>query len=121
MYYIEETDTEVIKYEVEIDKDNLLKLKEKIIDECSAIEHKKTNQVEGLLEPSFFEGRDIRNYKERRIGRKEYFDGPDEDIYEIEYDEYHHTDIVRYTPNRPAPVETPARARHAPLSRLCRP
>ena len=32
MYYIEETDTEVIKYEVEIDKDNLLKLKEKIID-----------------------------------------------------------------------------------------
>ena len=96
MYYIEETDTEVIEYEVEIDKEKLLKLREKIIDECSAIEHKKINQVEGLLEPSFFEGRDIRNYKERRIGRKEYFYAPDKDIYEIEYDEYHHTDIVRY-------------------------
>ena len=49
MYYIEETDTEVIKYEVEIDKDNLLKLKEKIIDECSAIEHKKNKSSRRLI------------------------------------------------------------------------
>ena len=33
MYYIEETDTEVIEYEVEIDKKRLINLKEKIIDE----------------------------------------------------------------------------------------
>ena len=29
---------------------------------------KKINQVEGLLKPSFFEGREIRNYK--RVVRK---------------------------------------------------
>ena len=60
MYYIEETDTEVIEYEVEIDKEKLLKLREKIIDECSAIEHKKINQVEqpyrNILELRFVKG-----------------------------------------------------------------
>ncbi len=95
MYYIEETDNELIKYEVELDTEKLMKLRKEIVDQCSTIEHIK-NQVEGLLEHSFFEGRDIRNYHERRIGRKEYFDAPDKDVYEIEYDLYIHTSLAHY-------------------------
>ena len=32
MYYIEETDDELIKYEVEINEENLIELREKIIN-----------------------------------------------------------------------------------------
>ena len=49
MYYIEEKDNELIKYEVEIDKENLLELRGKIIDECSAIEHKKNKSSRRLI------------------------------------------------------------------------
>ena len=39
MIYIKETDEELIKYELEVDKDKLIQLREEIIENCSEIEH----------------------------------------------------------------------------------
>ena len=44
MYYIEETDDELIKYEVEINEENLIELREKIINNCSNIIHHRLNK-----------------------------------------------------------------------------
>lgn len=95
MYYIEETDNELIKYEVELDTERLNSLKEEIIEKCSEIDHRC---YESDYEPGydFFETHHIENYHSTKTGKtKEYF-VETRDIYKIEYDEYEHPLIVDY-------------------------
>lgn len=95
MYYIEETDNEVVKYEVKLDTDRLKSLKEEIIEKCSEIDHRC---YESDYEPGydFFETHHIENYHSTKTGKtKEYFEET-RDIYKIEYDEYKSPLIVDY-------------------------
>ena len=52
MYYIEQIDGELIKYEVELDEERLIELKKIIINECGRIEHKSYDAPTG---PNIFE------------------------------------------------------------------
>jgi len=94
MYYIEQIDGELIKYEVELDEERLIELKKIIINECGRIEHKSYDGTNG---PSRFDYLHIKNYFEKRIGRTETNDdltNPPQDIYHFDYDYYHDTELV---------------------------
>ncbi|HIR59692.1 MAG TPA: hypothetical protein IAB38_06540 [Candidatus Onthousia excrementipullorum] len=91
MYYIEETDDELIKYEVEINEENLIELREKIINNCSNIIHHRY-QYESELDFNMPKGIYFKNYHSRKIEEpKDYFE-----TYVIEYDEYMPTPLVNY-------------------------
>ena len=95
MFYIEETDNELVKYEVELDIEKLSSLKVEIIDNCSKISH-HCYESDYRLTYNFFQNHDIRNYHftEKRK-KKDYFEEL-RNIYKIEYDEYEHPLIVGY-------------------------
>ena len=67
MYYYEETDNEIIKYEVKIDREKLLNLRYNIVNKCSKIKH-YCYETDNLPELYFFEDNDIRNYISRKTG-----------------------------------------------------
>ncbi len=91
MYYIEETDDELIKYEVEINEENLIELREKIINNCSNIIHHRY-QYESELDFNMPKGIYFKNYHSRKVEEpKDYFE-----TYVIEYDEYIPTPLVNY-------------------------
>ena len=95
MYYYEETDNEIIKYEVKIDREKLLNLRYNIVNKCSKIKH-YCYETDNLPELYFFEDNDIRNYISRKTGeKKEYFE-EERDVYEITYDEYQHPKLADY-------------------------
>ncbi len=66
MYYYEETDNEIIKYEVKINREKLLNLRYNIVNK---IKH-YCYETDNLSELSFFENNDIRNYLSRKTGEK---------------------------------------------------
>lgn len=91
MIYFEETDNELIKYEVEINEENLIELREKIINNCSNIIHHRY-QYESELDFNMPKGIYFKNYHSRKIEEpKDYFE-----TYVIEYDEYMPTPLVNY-------------------------
>ncbi len=95
MYYIEETDNELVKYEVKFDTERLINLREKIVDNLSVIKH-EDNETDGVPFSSFFIDNDVRNYKATRTGKwKEYFE-EDRPIYRIKYDIYQHPKLADY-------------------------
>lgn len=94
MYYIEQEDDELVKYEVEIEEDKLKKLKGEIVKECGEIKHRS---YDGITGPIVFDYIHIKNYHEIKIGRTESNDDlfyPPEYIYHFEYDEYKDTKLV---------------------------
>ena len=95
MFYIEETDDELVKYEVELDTERLSSLKSEIIENCSEKSH---NQFKCVDKSDLWrlEDKDIRNYKESWLGQIKYFGCPKTDMYKIEYDIYKHTPLVMY-------------------------
>ena len=95
MYYIKETDNELIKYEVELDTERLKNLKEEIIDNCSEISH-HCYESDYELTHDYFQNHDIRNYHFTETGKKKDYFEEIRDIYKIEYDEYEHPLIVDY-------------------------
>ena len=72
MFYIEETDEEYIKYIVKINEKELLSIRKEIIDNCSEIRHYK-EKIDGDYDYSFFYKNDIRKFKSKKVGTKEYF------------------------------------------------
>ena len=95
MVYYEETENEVIKYEVKIDREKLSILRHNIVNKCSKIKH-YCYETDNLPELYFFEDNDIRNYISRKTGeKKEYFE-EERDVYEITYDEYQHPKLADY-------------------------
>ena len=95
MFYIEETDDELVKYEVELDTERLSSLKSEIIENCSEKSHTRF-KCEDKSDLWTLEDKDIRNYKEYWLGQIEYFGCPKTDMYKIEYDIYKHTKLVMY-------------------------
>ena len=95
MYYIEETDNALIKYEVELDTDRLKSLKEEIIENCSEISH-HCYESDYELTHDYLQNHDIRNYHFTETGKKKDYFEETRDIYKIEYDEYDHPLIVEY-------------------------
>lgn len=94
MYYIEQIEDELVKYEVKLDQEQLKNIKIEIINNCSEIIHIKeignrpTNEINDTLH--------IREFKRKFLYTKEYNDFymPDEDIYEFDYYEYKDTTLV---------------------------
>lgn len=95
MYYIEEIDNEVIKYEVKLDTEQLKYLRKEIVDNLSVIKH-KDYETDGVPFSSFFTDNDVRNYEATRTGKyKEYFE-EDRPIYRLKYDIYQHPKLANY-------------------------
>ncbi len=63
MFYIEETDDELVKYEVELDTERLSSLKSEIIENCSEKSHNQF-KCEDKSDLWTLKDKDIRNYKE---------------------------------------------------------
>ncbi|MBQ9182038.1 MAG: hypothetical protein IJ134_05355 [Bacilli bacterium] len=84
MIYFRNNDDIIEKYQIDFDKDELEKLKNEIINNCSFIEH-----VEYASDfPPRFTNKIIKNYTYTRTGeQKEYFEEV-RDIYLYSYDEY---------------------------------
>lgn len=84
MIYFKNNDDEIRKYRVDLDKEEIEKLKIKIINDCSFIEHKEYESDNG---PRLI-NKPIKNFNGIYTGKKqEYFEGTRE-IYLYSYDEY---------------------------------
>lgn len=97
--YFEKTETSVIKYRVEIDIEALKELRETIITNCSIRrkkEIKNTNRI--VLFSLRYECQKGKNraITYQVVGEQEYFDGPNEDILDIQYVEYTFPPIITY-------------------------
>ena len=95
MICIVEEEKDIVKYEVEINREELEKIQKEMIDKCSRIIHYQY-QAEGIMSADYFKKNDIRNYTETLVGTKEYDDGPDTEIYLRDYDEYYHPLLAHY-------------------------
>lgn len=94
MYYIEQQNDELIKYEVVIDKKKLEKIEYEVIGNCGEIKHYcyKSDRCKH----DHYDYYHIRNYHETFIKRRDLNDfyGTIVEIYEYEYDEYSDTTLV---------------------------
>ena len=95
MICIVEEEKDIVKYEVEINREELEKIQKEMIDKCSRIIHYQY-QAEGIMRADYFKKHDIRNYTETLVGTKEYDDGADTKIYLRDYDEYYHPLLAHY-------------------------
>ena len=82
------------RYEIIINKEKLLKLRKKFVNEYSKITHR---EYETTREPRERYNLDyIRNYERQKVSVREYNDfySEDEDVYLVKYDEYEHSEEV---------------------------
>lgn len=91
MNIIVEDKDSFFKYEVVIDREELEKLKYKIIDEYSIIEHIEKDDTFGFRDLSIYAYLRRRNFIEKEIGVREYKDfySMPETLYHYSYDYYH--------------------------------
>ena len=95
MICIVEEEMDIVKYEVEINREELIRIQKEMIDNCSIITHYQY-QAENTMSADYLKKYDIRNYTETLVGTKEYDDGPDTEIYLRDYDEYYHPLLAHY-------------------------
>lgn len=95
MICIVEEEKDIVKYEVEINREELIRIQKEMIDKCSRIIHYHY-QAEGIMGAAYFKNNDIRNYTEILVGTKQYYDGSDTEIYLRDYDEYYHPLLAHY-------------------------
>lgn len=95
MYYYKIKDDYVIQYFVQIDIEELKKIRTDIIENCSTITHMHYKTAK---RPNQYDTEHIRNYRERFVRLIQYNDlySTDEDEYEVEYDLLKHHEIVSY-------------------------
>lgn len=95
MYYYNIENENIIKYEINIDKEKLEKLRREIIEKCSEIKHieEVTNYT-----PNKYDYEHIRNYSEKFLRRvyKDDFYGTVYDEYSVKYDYYEHPVLIDY-------------------------
>ncbi len=91
MYYFLKNDEIIEKYLISFNKEKIEQLKEKIIDECSFIEHK---EISSDYFPTFSDKKLIRNLKEIKVGNKEYFEET-RDVYLYSFDQYEPPYLVK--------------------------
>lgn len=91
MYYIEQQNDEIVKYEVEIDREKLEKIKYEVIKNCGEIKHYCYRDVGCHHNQSA-----IFDYHQKWIGKSELNDfyNSEVDIYEYEYNQYLNTTLV---------------------------
>lgn len=95
MYYFEETEQSVVKYKVEIDKEKLEALRLTIIDNCSERTHQIRYRISEKSRYMFSADPYHRNVEFTHVGTQHYNDGPDEDVYNVEYEELKFPEIIR--------------------------
>ncbi len=91
MYYYLKNEAIVEKYLISFNKEEIEQLKEKIIDECSFIEHK---EISSDYFPTFSDKKLIRNLKEIKVGNKEYFEET-RGVYLYSFDQYEPPYLVK--------------------------
>ena len=84
MFYFRKNGEVIEKYQVHFDKDEIVKLKEKIINNCSFIEYK----VYVSDYAPIFTNEIIRNFTCTPTGRKKEYFEETRDLYQYSYDEY---------------------------------
>lgn len=93
MIYITKNGNIYEKYNVEIDIERLKGLKIEIINNCSEIVHQS---YDSYVKPKHcFDYYRIRDYKEKKVGYKEFDEGPDQPIYHFDYLEYKYPSIIK--------------------------
>ena len=91
MDYFLKNEEIVEKYLISFNKEKIEQLKEKIIDECSFIEHKEFSSD---YFPTFSNKKLIRNLKEIKVGDKEYFEET-RAVYLYSFDQYEPPYLVK--------------------------
>lgn len=94
MYYIEQENDELVKYEVVIDQKELEKIEYEVIENCGEIKH--YHYQSDRCRHDHYDSYHIKNYHETFIKRRDLNDfyGTVLEIYEYEYDEYSDTTLV---------------------------
>lgn len=94
MYYIEQQNDEVVKYEVVIDEDKLKNIKYQVIGNCGEVKHYRYKN--DRCRHNHYDYYHIRNYDETFIKRRDLNDfyGTVIEISEYQYDEYSDTTLV---------------------------
>lgn len=90
MYYIEQENDELVKYEVIINKEELDNIKYEVIQNCGEITHHCFKSDYAPRDLDFYH---IFNYSYTYVGQKEYFEET-RDVYQYEYDEHSDTRLV---------------------------
>ena len=92
MIYFKKNNEYLEKYEVTYDKEKVEQLKERIIFECSRIEHRQysSDYGSGIRDEKL-----VKNFRAVKVGEKEYWEET-RDIYRYTYDEYVPSDLVNY-------------------------
>ena len=82
-----------VKYDVEIDLNEIKEIRKKLIDRCSSIKHYKYYTT---ILPNKNDYDHIKNYSEKIVGVKEYNDlySRCEEEYQVEYDYYEECELV---------------------------
>ena len=91
MYYYLQEKNEIKKYKINIDINKLEELRTEIINNCSYLFHR---EYRSTILPHNKDFKRIKNYTYKKIGVREYTDGPDEDLYLISYDEVEYPTLV---------------------------
>ena len=84
MIYYKQNDEVIEKYNVTFDETKIIKLKERIIFECSFIKHKEYTSDYGA---GFKDHKLVKNFSYKKVGEHEYWEET-RDIYKYVYDEY---------------------------------
>lgn len=94
MYYIEQQNDELVKYEVTIDEKELEKVKYEVISNCGKIKHYRYKNDRCMHD--HYDNYHIRNYQSYYIERRDLNDfySTTVEIYEYDYDEYSDTTLV---------------------------
>lgn len=92
MIYFKKNNEYLEKYEVTYDKEKVEQLKERIIFECSRVEHREhcSDYGSGIRDRKL-----VKNFRAVVVGEKEYWEET-RDIYRYTYDEYVPSDLVNY-------------------------
>lgn len=84
MIYLKRNNDVVEKYKVAFDKEQIEKLKNEIVNNCSFIEHKEYESDSSSIS---IDVNTVKNFTYNLIGKKEYFEEV-KDVYFYQYDEY---------------------------------
>lgn len=92
MIYFKKNNEYLEKYEVTYDKEKVEQLKERIVFECSRIEHRQYTSDYGSY---IRDEKLVKNFKAVLVGKHEYWEET-RNVYKYTYDEYVPSDLVKY-------------------------
>jgi len=95
MYYYKIKGENVVKLEVELDKENIKTIRNEIIENCSDIKHESYVTIKPINPNDF---KCIKNYSKKVIGKINYndFKSTTKDEYLVEYDKYYYPEVISF-------------------------